>query len=62
MEDALLVLIQNIQDRKKADGIAPVQVLRSELNQAVSAALNNLWKDEKINVGETLNDKWIAIA
>jgi len=62
MEESLLILIQNIQDRKKADGSAPVQVLRSEIERAVSAALNNLYKDRKINVGETINGKWITIA
>lgn len=60
MEEQLLILIQNIQDRKTASGIAPVHVLRSEIDKAISASLNAMYEDRKINVGRTLNDKWIV--
>ena len=62
MEESLLILIHNIQDRKKADGVAPVQVLRSEINKVVTDCLNNLFLQKRIEVGNTLNDKWIKIA
>lgn len=62
MEEQLLILIQNIQDRKTASGIAPVHVLRSEIDKAVSASLNTLFTDGRIEVGNTSNDKWIKIA
>ena len=61
MEEALLKFIQTTQDRKVESGIVPIYTLRLEIEKAVSAALNELYKKGVITVGDTLNDKWIAI-
>lgn len=62
MEEILLITIQNIQDRKAVSGIAPIHVLRSEIDKVVNDCLNSLYSQKKIEVGKTLNSNWIKIA
>lgn len=62
MEEALFKLIGIIADRKAALGIVPTHALRSEIEQEVSKALNQLYTDGRIKVGKTLNSKWISHA
>lgn len=62
MEEVLYNLIKHIQERKTNSGVAPAHVLKIEIDTEVNKALNNLYKDGKIRIGRTLNDKWISVA
>jgi hypothetical protein len=61
MEEALLKTIAGIIEDKKARNIVPCHALSTEVHKAVNDALNNLYKQGKIDAGDTLNHKWITL-
>lgn len=61
MEEALLQLVREIQDRKEKEHISPAHSLKHEVFTEVSNALNNLYLAGKIEVGDTINDKYIKV-
>jgi hypothetical protein len=61
MKAELLNLIATIESRKRAEKIEPSHVTLLELHQFINNQLNELWKDGKIEVGKTINSKWIKI-
>lgn len=61
MKETLLKIIQEEQERKEREGIIPTHTLRLDLNRIISNALNELYREGKIEVGPTVNDKWIRI-
>ncbi|WP_010416096.1 hypothetical protein [Anaerophaga thermohalophila] len=59
MEDVLLQFIKaKIEERKKAKK-HPTFCTLEDVRAEYTRALNQLWKDGKIEVGETINGKWI---
>lgn len=58
---ALLQLLTSLEDNKKADRVAPTHILLTEVHSAVNNALNQLYKEGKIQVGSTLNSKYIIV-
>lgn len=61
MKEAALEAIKEIVARKEKEGIAPTHATKLELQQALFNALNELYQEGKIKVGNTINDKWIVI-
>lgn len=61
MEEALLQLVRDIQDRKREGHISPTHSLKQEVFTEVANALNNLYLAGKIEVGDTINDKYIKV-
>lgn len=61
MEEALLQAISEIIADRKQRNVAPLHAMNYEVLDKVTEALNNLEKQGKINVGETINHKWITI-
>lgn len=56
---ALLQEIQSLCEAKRQRGIEPAHITTAEVMRRVKAALNALYKDGYIVVGDTLNEKWI---
>lgn len=61
MREALLVLIREITERRIAEGKHPTHATRLDIDRAVNTALNELFTEGKISVGQTMNDKWIRV-
>lgn len=61
MEKALLQAISEIIADKKQRNIAPLHAMNYEVLDKVTKALNDLEKQGKINVGDTINHKWITV-
>ena len=61
MEEALLQAISEIITDKKQKNLVPSHALKNEVFDKVTETLNSLYKQGKINVGETINHKWITI-
>ncbi len=61
MEETLLHVISEIIAEKKKNNIVPDHALRSEVYEKVNASLQSLQEKGKINVGETINSKWITV-
>jgi hypothetical protein len=60
MKDVLFELIKSLEEKKKADKTYPYHVMRQEVYAAVADALNDLYKEGRISVGVSLNDKWVT--
>lgn len=60
MEEALLDIIKLIENEKRDERREPHFALRMEVYARVNDALNNLYKQGRIKVGDTINDKWIS--
>ena len=58
-ERAVLDEIRVISAAKEAAGMSPANVLAVEMRARLNAAMNRLYKLHLIEVGSTLNDKWI---
>ncbi|MFB5946108.1 hypothetical protein [Albibacterium profundi] len=61
MEEALLNFISLAIEEDKAQGKYPEHLTRMDLSKKMDKVLNTLFKEGKINVGETLNDKYITV-
>lgn len=61
MEEALLQAISEIIADKKQKNLVPSHALKNEVFDKVTETLNSLYKQGKINVGETINHKWITV-
>ena len=59
MKTALLDLIATIESKKREAKIEPSHATLLEVNEIINNNLNELYKDGKIEVGKTLNSKWI---
>lgn len=60
-ERAVLDEIRAISDAKEAAGMSPINVLAFEMKERLNAAMNRLYTLRLIEVGSTLNDKWIKL-
>ena len=49
-----------MEQEREQEHKSPVFVLRIDFMRRVNDALNRLYKEGKIRVGETLNDKYIS--
>jgi len=58
-DTAVLEAVKEIQQRKRAAGMAPDHVLRRELFNDVTESLKRLYTAGLIDGGETAADKWI---
>lgn len=61
MEESLLEFLKKGTEENKANGKFPINLARMELNRKIDKALNNLFKQGKVKVGETMNDKYIEV-
>lgn len=59
-DEAILAEIQAMEQEREQEHKSPVFVLRIDFIRRVNDALNRLYKEGKIRVGETLNDKYIS--
>lgn len=59
-EEAIFAEIQAMEQEREQAHKSPVFVPRLDFMKRVSAALNSLYKQGKIRVGDTLNDKYIS--
>ncbi len=59
-DEAILVELQAMEQEREQENKSPVFVLRIDFMRRVNDALNRLYKEGKIRVGETLNDKYIS--
>lgn len=59
-DEAILAELQTMEQEREQEHKSPVFVLRIDFIKRVNAALNRLYKEGKIQVGETLNDKYIT--
>lgn len=61
----VLNIIQEMQKEKEDKGIAPSYVIDADLfnrvNQEVKETLNELYKEKKIGINQTINNKAIYI-
>lgn len=58
-ERAVLDEIRAISAAKEAAGVIPANALAVEMRARLNAAMNRLYTLRLIEVGSTLNDKWI---
>lgn len=65
MEDILTEIITEIIERKRAKNITPDYALfgevMDEINSRTRSALNKMFADDKINVGDALNDRYLYL-
>ena len=61
MEEALLKVIEEIVKEKQASKIFPCYATKIEVYDRVRQALNTLWAQGRIRVGDTISDKWIEL-
>lgn len=57
--EALLSELKYIERKKRETGRIPTYTIQMELKRHIAHTLNSLHKDGKIDVGNTLNDKYI---
>lgn len=62
MEEALLEVINRIVENKRQSGVFPLNATSREVYDEVAKSLNNLYTQGKIEVGDTLNYKWIVVS
>jgi len=60
IKDQVLLIVTELIESKK-DKIEPDIITFTELILGIKGALNELFKDGKIKVGETVNDKYIDL-
>ena len=61
LEDALLEIIAEIQERKVQRRVEPALCTRMEVIVEMNEALNRLYTSKRIEVGHTINDRWIKV-
>lgn len=61
MEELLLEFLKKGTEERKANGTFPFNLSRMELNRKIDQSLNSLYKQGKIKVGDTINDKYIEV-
>lgn len=59
MDEIVLQLIKQMEEEKKAKGIGPEHITFISMMLEIRNSLNNLYKANKIQSGDTMNDKWI---
>ena len=59
LEDSIYDLIKSIEKEKMDKNIFPSFALDIEVASGVKKALNNLYSKGRINVGNTVNNRWI---
>jgi hypothetical protein len=61
IDDFILEAVWAMINEKTKQGITPLYITKVEFMNQVIRSLNQLYKDGKIEVGDTLNDKYIKI-
>lgn len=61
MDELVLQMLTMVSEEKKLAGIGPDHVTMSNLVDSIKQSLNHLYREKKIRVGDTLNDKYITI-
>ncbi len=59
MEEALMQVISEIVQEKQSARKFPTYATKREVYEKVRQALNTLWAQGRIKVGDTINDRWI---
>ena len=59
IEEALMQVIREIVQEKQSARRFPTHATKMEIYEKVRQALNTLWAQGRIRVGDTINDKWI---
>lgn len=52
-------VINEIVQEKQSAGKYPTHATKRDVYEKVRQALNNLWAQGRIKVGDTINDRWI---
>jgi hypothetical protein len=52
-------LNREIVQEKQSESIFPTHATKLEVYEKVRQALNTLWAQGRIRVGDTINDRWI---
>lgn len=60
-EDLVLELLKDIEKEKETNGVAPSYATLNGVVKAVEESLRELWRQKKIKLGDTINDKYIKI-
>jgi hypothetical protein len=60
IKDSVLSIVTELIEKKKGK-IEPEIITFSELIQSIKGSLNELYKEGKIKVGDTINDKYIEV-
>lgn len=61
IEEALITIIKGIVEKKRSQKLFPDYALKKEVFAEINNALNALYKQGRIDAGETVNDKWISL-
>jgi hypothetical protein len=61
MEEAIFKLLNRLTEEKRSACKFPTYTTKLEIDNAVSDALNKLYSDGRIKVGDTANGKWIEV-
>lgn len=61
MEEQLLKIIKETIEKNERERKHPTFCTLADVRAEVTRALNNLWAQNKIEVGETFNGKWIKL-
>lgn len=59
IEEALMQVIREIVEEKQSACKHPTLATKRDVYEKVRHALNNLWAQGRIKVGDTINDRWI---
>lgn len=59
MEEALMQVIREIVQEKQSARKFPTHATKRDVYDKVRQALNTLWAQGRIKVGDTINDRWI---
>lgn len=59
IEEALMQVIREIVQEKQSACKYPTLATKRDVYEKVRQALNTLWAQDRIRVGDTINDKWI---
>lgn len=62
IEEALMQVIREIVQEKQSAGKYPTYATKRDVYEKVRQALNTLWAQGRIKVGDTINDRWIEPA
>lgn len=60
-EDLVLEIVRGIEQEKVKNGIAPNHATLNEITKLVQESLRELWRQKRVKVGDTINDKYISI-
>lgn len=65
LEEIIIESVSEISSEKKAQGKEPCLVLDTELHQSIKKkvleTIRKLWKEQKIDVGRTINNNYIIL-